>query len=85
MLPNKKHLTTRTKQWEIYNVWEATSQRIMGEPDLAKTFRWYSSAWEMARAQNPAWSRQEVDQEKIRRLQEIREALVLLGDTYERP
>jgi hypothetical protein len=35
-------------QWEIYNTWETTSPTITGEPNLAKTFRWDSSAWEMA-------------------------------------
>jgi len=84
-LLQKKQILSRAKQWEIYNAWKATSQKAMGELDLAKTFRWYSSAWEMARAQNPAWSRQEVDQEKVRHLQKIREALALIGETYERP
>lgn len=78
MLPNKRQITNRTKQWVKYNAWEATLQRIMEEPDLAKTFQWYSSAWEMAQAHNPAWSRQKVNQEKVRRLQKIREALALI-------
>lgn len=85
MLPNKRLITNRAKQWGKYNAWEATSQRITGEPDLTKTFQWYSSAWEMAQAHNPAWSRQKVDQEKVRRLQKIREALALIGETYEHP
>lgn len=85
MSQDKKQIADRTRQWEIFNAWEATSQKIMGEPDLLKTFRWYGSAWEMARAQNPACSRQEAEREKVRRLQKIREALTLIGKTHERP
>jgi hypothetical protein len=38
----------------------------------------------MARAQNHAWSRQKVDQEKVWRLQK-KEALALIRGAYEHP
>jgi hypothetical protein len=84
LFQNKKQIASRIKQWEMYNVWETSSQWIMEETDPVKLLRWYSSAWEMARTQNPAWCRQEVDQGKIRRLQKIRNTLALLGGNYER-
>lgn len=80
MFQNKRQIINRNKQWKIYNAWEATFHRALEEPDLIKLQQWYCAAWEMARAQNPVWTRQEVDQEKVWRIQKTRKALALIGE-----
>lgn len=80
MFPNKRQIINRNKQWKIYNAWEATSNRALGEQNLTKLQQWYCEAWEMTRAQNPVWVRQNVVQEKVWRIQNTRKVLALIGE-----
>lgn len=84
MLQSNQQIFSRNKQWKTYNAWQSSARNPV-ERDLPKTFQWYCDAWAMARAQNPDWLRKKIAKEKIWRLQKIREALSLLGETYERP
>ena len=81
MLLNKEQLLTRRKQWEIFNIWE-TKQILNEAHHFAGLCTWYGDAWEMARSLNPNWANG-LDHEKILRLQKMRDALALLGETHD--
>jgi len=84
LFSDKSRITKLSNPWEMFNDWEVRAQRAWQETDLTSLCRWYGAAWEMAREHNSAWTRQEVDSEKIQRLNKIRGALSLLGEFHER-
>lgn len=84
MLINKDQLANRNKQWNSFNTWEISSQKTWLEKDPARLMQWYSEAWAMTRALNPAWGR-DLSQEKIIRVQRNRKILSMLGEAHESP
>lgn len=72
MLFNKKQLLNRQKQWDSFNSWESTFITINIEINHTNLLNWFDEAWKMAQEQNPDWINQEIDQDKLIRLQKTR-------------
>lgn len=80
MFAGKENLVSRQKQWKNFNSWETTFQESGLETDLNDLFNWFAAAWRIAKAKNPDWVRPQIDQEKLWRLQRIRNAFAELGE-----
>lgn len=71
---SKEQLITRQKYWDNFNSWESEFLATRVETDLANLLNWLDAAWKMAREQNPGWIKQDIDQDKILRIQKTRDA-----------
>ncbi len=79
MLFNKKQLLNRQKHWDSFNSWESTFLTINIEINHTNLLIWFDEARKMAQEQNPDWINQEIDQDKLIRLQKTRDAFSQLG------
>lgn len=80
MFIGKEDYEKRQKQWESFNIWEEAFEKNKMEYDLDNSFIWYAEAWNIAKDKNPNWLGHEIDQEKIFRLQKIRNVFTRLGE-----
>ncbi len=80
MFAGKENLATRQKHWKNFNSWETIFQETELKTDLNDLLKWYAVAWKIAKSKNPDWVRPQIDQEKLWRLQRIRNAFAELGE-----